>query len=145
MNAAVRGARRAGNGPDPGSGGSDRGFGMVAALVFTGVGGWPLLDGAPPRWWALAAAGAVLAIALVKAHWLAPFNRLWFRFGLVLGRIVNPVVLAVIYVAVVTPTGLVMRARGKDPLRLRRDPRAASYWIRRDPPGPEPGSMTNQF
>ncbi len=126
-------------------GGSDRGFGIVFAVVFTGVGGWPLLGGEPPRWWALAVAGVVLVTALVRADWLAPFNRVWTRVGLVLAHLVNPVVLAVIYVAVVTPTGLVMRALGKDPLRLRRDPRAASYWIHRDPPGPEPESMANQF
>lgn len=84
-------------------------------------------------------------MALVRAAWLAPLNRLWFRFGLLLQRIAHPVVLAIIYFAVVTPTGLVLRALGKDPLRLRRDPDAATYWIRRDPPGPEPESMTRQF
>ena len=58
---------------------------------------------------------------------------------------VNPLVMALIYFAVVTPTGLVMRALGKDPLRLKYDPDAQSYWIHRDPPGPERESMQNQF
>ena len=127
------------------AGGSDRGFGVVFAIVFAAVGLFPLLGGEPPRGWSIAVAGALLAVALVKAHWLAPLNRVWTRFGLLLQRVVNPLVMAVIYFAVVTPTGLVMRALGKDPLRLRRDPAAESYWIHRDPPGPERESMTNQF
>ena len=125
--------------------GSDRSFGIVFAVVFTAIGLFPLLRGASPRSWSLAVAGGFLAVALVKPPWLAPLNTLWFRFGLLLQRVVHPIVLAVIYFAVVTPTGLVMRALGKDPLRLRFDPDAASYWILRDPPGPEPGSMKQQF
>ena len=125
--------------------GSDRGFGIVFAFVFTAIGLFPLLRGASPRGWSLAVAGGFLAVALVKPTWLAPLNTLWFRFGLLLQRVVHPIVLAVIYFAVVTPTGLIMRALGKDPLRLRFDPDAASYWILRDPPGPEPESMKQQF
>ena len=125
--------------------GSDRGFGIVFAVVFTAIGLFPLIRGEPPRGWSLAAAGAFLAVALVKPAWLAPLNTLWFRFGLLLQRVAHPIVLAVIYFAVVTPTGLIMRALGKDPLRLRFDPDATTYWIPRDPPGPEPESMKNQF
>ena len=125
--------------------GSDRGFGIVFAVVFTAIGLFPLLRGASPRGWSLAVAGGFLAVAVVKPTWLAPLNTLWFRFGLLLQRVAHPIVLAVIYFAVVTPTGLVMRALGKDPLRLRFDPDAASYWILRDPPGPEPESMKHQF
>ena len=130
---------------DTPAGGSDRGFGIVFAVVFAVIGLFPLLGGGPPRGWSLAVAGAFLVVALVRAHWLAPLNRAWTRFGLLLQRIVNPLVMAVIYFAVVTPTGLAMRALGKDPLRLRYDPNAESYWIHRDPPGPERESMTNQF
>ena len=129
----------------PITGGSDRSFGVVITVVLTGIGLFPLLHGEPPRWWSLAVAGGLLVVTLVRAELLAPFNRVWFRFGLFLHRVVNPVIMAVIYFAVVTPTGLIMRAAGKDPLRLRRDPNAESYWIHRKPPGPEPESMTNQF
>ena len=86
-----------------------------------------------------------MAVAFVRPAWLAPLNRVWFKFGLLLQRVVNPLVMAVIYFAVVTPTGLIMRALGKDPLHLRYDPDARSYWIPRDPPGPERESMKNQF
>ena len=127
----------------PITGSSDRSFGVMVTVVLTVVGVFPLLNGEPPRWWSLAVAGVMLVVTLVRAELLAPFNRVWFRFGLFLHRVVNPVIMAVIYFAVVTPTGLIMRAVGKDPLRLRRDPNAESYWIHRTPPGPE--SMTNQF
>ena len=130
---------------EPAAGGSDRGFGFVMAGAFTVAGLFPLLDGGAPRWWALAVAGAVLAAALVKAELLAPFNKVWIKIGLVMHRIVSPVVLALLFYGVVTPTGLIMRALGKDPLRLRFDRNAESYWIRRDPPGPDPESMKNQF
>ena len=129
----------------PITGSSDRSFGVVITIALTVIGLFPLLSGEPPRWWSLAVAGVILVVTLVRAELLAPFNRVWFRFGLFLHRIVNPVIMAVIYFAVVTPTGLIMRAVGKDPLRLRRDPNAESYWIHRTPPGPEPESMTNQF
>ena len=129
----------------PITGSSDRSFGVVVTVALTVVGVFPLLNGEPPRWWSLAVAGVMLVVTLVRAELLAPFNRVWFRFGLFLHRVVNPVIMAVIYFGVVTPTGLIMRAVGKDPLRLRRDPNAESYWIHRTPPGPEPESMTNQF
>lgn len=132
-------------GDHPITGSSDRSFGVVITVALTAVGLFPLLNGEPPRWWSLAVAGVMLVVTLVRAELLAPLNRVWFRFGLFLHRIVNPVIMAVIYFAVVTPTGLIMRAVGKDPLRLRRDPNAESYWIHRTPPGPEPESMTNQF
>ncbi len=126
--------------------GSDRGFGVVFALVFAAVGLWPsLADGAAPRLWALIVAAAFLAVALFRPVLLAPFNRLWSRLGLVLSRIVNPLVLGVLFYLVVTPTALAFRVFGKDPLRLRRGPEEKSYWIERSPPGPPPDSMSNQF
>lgn len=124
---------------------SNRAFGFVFSAVFGAIALFPLIGGEPPRPWALAATALVLAVTLIRADWLTPFNRAWFHFGRLLHRLFSPVVLVAIYFAVITPTGLLMRALRKDPLRLRRDPRAASYWIRRDPPGPDPETMTNQF
>ena len=125
--------------------GSDRSFGLVFATVFAIVGLWPLIDGAGPRWWALAMALAFVLAAAAVPRTLAPLNRLWQRFGLLLNRIVSPLALALVFYLAVTPTGLIMRALGKDPLRLWRDAHAASYWIPRDPPGPAPDGMPRQF
>ncbi len=124
---------------------SDRAFGLVFAGVFAVIALWPLLDGADLRWWALAVAGAFAGLALAAPKVLAPANRLWHRFGLLLGRLVNPLVMGLLFYLVVTPTGLIMRAFGKDPLRLAREPDAASYWIERTPPGPAGGGMPRQF
>ena len=105
----------------------------------------PLLHDNPVRWWALAAAAVFCGLALLLSRALAPLNRLWSRFGLLLSKIVSPIVLALLYFLTVVPVGLLMRLSGKDPLRLRFDPKAESYWIPRTPPGPAPDSMKNQF
>ena len=72
-------------------------------------------------------------------------QQIWTKFGVLLYTIVSPVVLGFLFYVTVTPIALLMRVLGKDPLRLRRDPDAASYWIDRTPPGPSPESMKNQF
>jgi Saxitoxin biosynthesis operon protein SxtJ len=125
--------------------GSDRQFGLVFAGVFTVIGLLPLLGGNSLRWWALGLAVAFLVVALVHARLLRPFNRIWFRFGLLLHAVVSPVVMGLMFFVAVTPVGLIMRALGKDVLRLRFDADAPSYWIERSPPGPALGSMKNQF
>jgi hypothetical protein len=81
----------------------------------------------------------------VKPVWLNPLTRYWTKLGVLMGRIVAPVVTAVLFYAVVTPTALLFRLLGKDPLRIRLEPGALSYWIERTPPGPAPETMTNQF
>jgi hypothetical protein len=75
---------------------------------------------------------------------LRPLNRLWMKLGLLLHRIVNPIVMGLLFYGTIWPTGLVMRMRGRDLLRLKRDPSAASYWIARVP-GPAPETMKDQF
>ena len=134
--------RLTGDEPAPVSG-SERGFGVLFTIVLAAVGLFPLLERQPPHWWTLAAAAGLLAAAVRKPKLLAPFNRAWFRLGLILQRFVNPLVLALLFFLVVTPTGVMMRLVRRDPLRLRRDPDAASYWIHRV--APAPASMKNQF
>ena len=85
-----------------------------------------------------AIAVALLVLGLVAPGSLRGLNRAWIRLGLILSKVVNPLVLALIYITTVVPIGLLMRATGHDPLRLKLDPNAASYWILRDPPGPAP-------
>jgi hypothetical protein len=125
--------------------GSERGFGLVFAVVFAIVGLWPLKAGLEPRAWALGVAAACLSAGLLLPALLRPLNILWFRFGMLLGRIMTPIVMAVLFYGVVLPIGFIMGLRGHDPLRLRMDRSATSYWIDRTPPGPEPESLRNQY
>ncbi len=124
---------------------SDRAFGFVFTVVFGLIGLAPLWRGAPPRWWNLAVAAVFLVAALLVPRVLAPLNRLWLKFGLLLHAMVNPIVMALLFFTTVTPIALIMRALGKDPLCLRRNPDAATYWIDRRPPGPAPDTMPRQF
>lgn len=124
---------------------SDRGFGLVFAAVFLIIAAWPLMHLQAPRWWALGLAAAMGAIAAAKPSLLSHANRLWTRFGVALGNIAGPLAVGVLFYAIVTPLGLLMRLTGKDPLRLSIDAAAESYWIARRPPGPPPDSLTNQF
>ena len=133
--------------------GSDRGFGLVFAAVFTLIGVWPALElgwiprlkPASLRLWALAIAGAFLGLAFAAPALLNPLNRLWFAFGLLLGKIMTPIVMGLLYVLTIVPTGYIMRLRGRDLLTLKIDRARKSYWIVREPPGPARGTMSNQF
>jgi predicted membrane metal-binding protein len=125
--------------------GSERSFGFVFAAVFVLVALWPLLDSAPPRRWAIAVAAVFALCAWLAPKVLAPLNRLWFRFGELLHRIVSPIALGVIFFGVVTPYAVVMRLFGRDELLLRKSSARPSYWVRREPPGPPPDSFRNQF
>ena len=127
--------------------GSERGFGLT-------VGGILLLIALIRVWiyglgWLQYSLGGI-AVALIVLGLVAPgslrgLNRAWFKLGLILFRVVNPLVLALIYATTMVPIGLLMRATGRDPLRRKLDPKADSYWIVRDPPGPAPETMSNQF
>ena len=124
---------------------SERNFGLVFAGVFLLVALLPLFSGHDPRKWALWVAVAFVAVAVLAPKLLAPFNRLWAQFGLLLHRITSPLVLGIMFFVVITPMGWIMRALGKDLLRLKLDPAATSYWIARTPPGPTPESLKDQF
>lgn len=124
---------------------SNRSIGLLFTAVFAVVAIWPLLSGGAFRIWAAVVSAALAATALLAPDVLAPLNRAWMRFGALLHRLTSPVVLALVYFAVITPFGLAMRAAGRRPLALARDPSAQSYWTDRDPPGPEPDSIRNQF
>jgi len=126
-------------------GSSDRAFGLVFAGLFVVIACWPLFSGESPRWWSFGVAAVLTVIALIRPLLLAGPNRLWIKLGVLLGKIVSPIALGILFYGVVTPIGAVMRLIGKDPLRLKLDSGTDSYWIRREPPGPPPDSMTNQF
>jgi hypothetical protein len=124
--------------------GADRTFGLVMAAALAVV---SLLNGwhHGRLWpWTSAAAGLFLLAAWLKPSALHPLNRLWMKLGLVLHKIVNPIVMGLLFYGTILPTGLIMRMRGNDLLRLKRQPDADSYWIARTP-GPAPESMRDQF
>ena len=123
----------------------DRNFGLVFATVFTVLSLWPLRAGGHVRARALGVAGVFLLVALLRPALLHPLNRVWTILGLLLGRIVNPVVTAVLFFVVFTPAGLISRLLGKDPLRLKPAGETDTYWINRDPPGPQSETMEKQF
>ena len=126
-------------------GSTDRGFGLVMAAFFAVVALLPLRAGRPVRLWALGAAACLLTLALVKPALLHLPNLMWRRLGLLLGKVVNPIVLSLMFFLVFTPAALCLRLAGKDLLRLKKPKGRQSYWIPRDPPGPEPESMRLQF
>lgn len=130
---------------DHGLGSSDRSFGVVIAGVLALLAATSWLRGNEHWIWWLLAALLFIGLALLRPRFLAPFNRVWMRLTLLLNAIVTPVVLFAVFYLSIVPIGLMMRLAGKDPLRLRLDPDAETYWIQRDPPGPPPGSLNNQY
>ena len=124
---------------------SDRALGLVFAAVFAIIALWPLWSSGAVREWALIVGAAIAVVALAIPRALRPLNRAWHGLGLALHRVVSPLVMGLLFFLTVTPTGLLMRLFGKDPLRLRLDPEAKSYWIERRPPGPAPETMRQQF
>jgi Saxitoxin biosynthesis operon protein SxtJ len=125
--------------------GSNKSFGLVFAAFFAIVALLPLIHSGPLRWWALAVAVAFAAAAFVAPRLLQPLNWLWFKLGLLLHHVVNPVIMAAMFYGAMLPMGLLLRFLGKDLLRLKREPGANSYWIAREPPAPSHGSMSKQF
>jgi hypothetical protein len=124
---------------------SERSFGLVFAGFCALLGALSFYRGGT-RWYywlPLAALMAVLAYAAPSV--LAPLNRLWAKFGLMLHSIVSPLILGVLFYVGVTPIGFLMRLAGKDPMRRRFEPAAKSYWIIREPPGPAPETFKHQF
>jgi len=126
-------------------GSSDRSFGLVFAAVFAILGVLPMFKSHSPRWWSFGVALAFAIVALVMPSILSGLNKLWMKLGLLLAKIVSPIALGILFYLVFTPIGLLMRLAGKDPMRLKSDANARSYWITREPPGPPPQSMGNQF
>ena len=125
--------------------GSPRSFGVVFAIVFGIIAMWPLLNDGAIRLWSAAIAVVFAMLALVWPQSLGFLNRLWFKFGLLLGRVVSPVIMAIMFFLIFTPIGLLLRLMGKDLLRLRMDSEEQSYWVKREADTQQMGSMKNQF
>ena len=120
---------------------SNRNFGIVFAIVFLIISLWPLLSQNEIRYWSLILSIIFLTLGLINSKLLLPLNKIWFKFGILLGNFIAPIVMGVIYFFVVTPTGLIMKMLGKDLLNLKKSNKD-SYWIKKDNLN---SSLKNQF
>lgn len=121
---------------------SEKSFGVVFSIVFLIVALYPLINSESLRIWALIVSIIFFLLAFLAPKILVLPNKLWFKFGLLIGSIVAPIVMTLVYFVTVLPTGLIMRLLGKDLLNQKLDKNAKSYWIEREEPM---GSMKNQF
>ena len=120
---------------------SNRSFGIVFFVVFILVALYPLIYSGEIRIWSLVLSLIFLILGLLNSKILTPLNKIWFKFGIILGKIISPIIMGVIFFLVVTPIGLLMRLLGKDLLNLKYN-KNKSYWIEKK--GPK-SKMKNQF
>ena len=120
---------------------SNRSFGIVFFVVFLLIALYPLTYGGEIRIWSLIISLIFLILGLLNSKILAPLNKIWFKFGILLGKIVSPLIMGIIFFLVVTPIGFIMRLLGKDVLNLKYN-KNKSYWIEKN--GPK-SKMKNQF
>ena len=120
---------------------SNRNFGVVFFIVFLIIALWPLLKQNEIRIWSLIISFIFFVLGLINSRLLTPLNKLWFKFGILLGNIISPIVMGIVFFLVVTPTGLIMRFFRKDILKLKKNT-SDSYWINKDDTN---SSMKNQF
>ena len=120
---------------------SNRSFGILFSIVFAIISFWPIINGDPLRLWSIPISIIFLVLGLLNSKLLNPLNIVWVKFGELLGRIIAPIVMAIIYFIIVTPIGLFMRLIGKDLLNLKFS-KSNTYWIKREK---KVGSMKKQF
>ena len=120
---------------------SNRSFGIVFFIVFLLIALYPLLKGNDLRIWSLVISFIFLVLGIINSKILTPLNRLWFKFGLLLGKFISPLIMGIIFFVVVTPIGIIMRLLKKDLLNLKYN-KKKTYWI--DKSGPK-SKMKNQF
>ena len=124
---------------------SDRNFGFTMAAVFALIGSVGLYGGSSHAPVGLGIAAVFAALTLWRPQTLATANRVWLKLGLLMYRVVNPVIMAILFFAVILPIGFAMRLFGKDFLRLKRDRSLTTYWLPRTDPRPQSESMRQQF
>ena len=120
---------------------SNRSFGIVFFIVFLIIALYPILNQENMRIWSLSVSIVFLILGLINSFVLTPLNKLWFKFGILLGKVVSPLVMGLIFFFVVTPIALIMRILKKDILNLKLSEKN-SYWIEKNEPK---SKMKNQF
>ena len=121
--------------------GSNRSFGIVFFIFFLIIGTYPIFFQGELRIWMLIVSIIFLLLGIINSRFLTPLNLLWFKFGMLLGIIVSPIVMGLVFFLVVTPTGLIMRILNKDLLRLKKK-NIKTYWIEKSS---IKSDMKNQF
>ena len=120
---------------------SNRNFGIVFSIVFLIIAIWPILNQNEIRIWSIIISFIFLILGLINSKFLSPLNKAWFKFGLILGSVIAPIVMGIVFFFVVTPTGLIMKALGKDILALKRN-KNNTYWLEKDNSN---NNLKNQF
>jgi hypothetical protein len=121
--------------------GSNKNFGLVFSAFFFIISLFPLFEDGNIKIWAIILAIIFLILGLLNSSILSPLNKIWFKFGIVLGSFVSPIVMGIVFFAIVTPTSLIMKMLGKNLLGLKRNNKK-SYWIERSS---IKSKMKNQF
>ena len=121
--------------------GSNKSFGIVFFIVFLIIAIWPLLNGYEIRYWSLIISIVFLILGILNSKILTPFNKIWFKIGILLGNVISPIIMSIIFFLVVTPTSFIMKILGKDLLNLKKNTKN-SYWIKKQN---QNSRMKNQF
>ena len=124
---------------------SNKKFGLTFAIIFFLIGLFLWFEKAAFVFWPMALGATFLGLGLFVPKSLNALNLLWLKFGLLLHRVTSPLILATMFYLLITPIGILMRAFGRCPIDKKFNAQLSSYWIARDPPGPDPESMRNQF
>jgi len=120
---------------------SNRTFGILFFLVFLVIGIWPITNSENLRWWSMIISLIFLFLGIINSKILTPFNKIWIKIGELLGRIIAPIVMAIIYFFIITPMAILLKLLRKDLLRIKFSS-VTTYWIKRDK---KFGSMKRQF
>jgi len=120
---------------------TNKNFGTVFFLVFLIISLFPLLKNENIRIWSIIIALIFLVLGLLNSKILTPLNKIWFRFGIILGNFVSPIIMGIVFFTIVTPTSLIMRVLGKNLLNLKKGNKK-TYWIERSK---IKSKMRNQF
>ena len=121
---------------------SNRSFGIVFFVVFLFIALYPITYSEDIRIWSLIISFIFIILGLLNSKILTPLNKLWFKFGVILGKIISPIIMGIIFFLVVTPIGLIMKVLGKDLLRLKYNKKDNTYWIEKNG---QKSKMKNQF
>ncbi len=124
--------------------GSDRGFGLIVGGILGAIGCYQVYFDVAHYLWFLVPGTLLIVLGLAMPRLLRPLNVLWTKLGLLLGKVVTPIVMFLVYAVSIVPIGLLLRATGKDLLTLKQS-KESTYWVARTPPGPTPESLKDQF